>query len=85
MAVLPDTAREELWAELMRQYSRDGETVGVTKVDLRAAVDAIDTYLHTNAAAINSTLPDAARLNLTPPQKALLMVYVIQKRYLEGV
>lgn len=50
MATLTTEQRATLWAELMRELSRDGETVGITKPELRAAVDALDTWLDTNAA-----------------------------------
>ena len=84
MAVLADGARLEVWAELMRKWSADGQAVGVTKADLRAAVNAIDDWLNTNAAALNSALPQPARGALTTAQKAILLTYVVQRRYLDG-
>ena len=85
MATLPDGDRAAAWANLMRRWSANGETIGVTKDDLRAAVNALDDYLDTNAAAINSALPIAARTNLTVAQKALLLQYVVARRYLMEV
>lgn len=85
MAVLPDLDRKDVWANLMRQWSRDGESIGVTKNDLRAAVDAIDQWLDDNAAAANSAIPQPARGALTTKQKALLLQYVVQRRYLQEV
>lgn len=85
MAVLSDADRFDLWAEWMRELPRS-ETVGVvTKQDVRAAINAIDEFLHANAAAINNALPQPARGQLTAAQKALLLVYVIKQRYLSGV
>lgn len=85
MAVLPEQDRLELWAELMRRYSVDGETIGVTKPELRAAVDAIDDFMDANAAAINQALPQPARGVLTTAQKAILLTFVVERRYLVGV
>ena len=83
MAVLVDQDRFDLWADWMRD-TRIG-TVTVSKQDLRAAVNALDQYFSDNAAAINNTLPAAAKAGLTASQKALLLMYVISKRYLAGV
>lgn len=77
MAVLSDTAREQVWRGLMRYWSgvREGVAV-VTKTDLRAAIDATDTWIDDNAASFNSALPAAARTNLTSAQKTLLFCAV---------
>jgi hypothetical protein len=84
MAVLSDNARSEVWAELMRRYSDDRSAVSITKADLRAAVNAIDGYLSDNASAINTTIPQPARGALSVQQKAILLMYVVQRRYLDG-
>jgi len=85
MAVLPDTDRYDLWSAWMRDLSHS-ETLGaVTKADIRAAVNALDDFLSTNAVAINNSIPQPARSELTVKQKALLLVYVIKKRYLAEV
>lgn len=84
MAVLSESARRDVWADLMRRFSSDGSTIGVSKADLRAAVDAIDNYLNTNATAINNTIPQPARGALTTQQKAILLMFVTQRRYLDG-
>jgi hypothetical protein len=86
MAVLNETERVDVWAKLMRQYSSDGETIGINKPELRAAVDAIDDYMiddymNDNAATINNALPTAAKTTLTAAQKAVLLSYVVLKRY----
>jgi hypothetical protein len=78
MAVLSDALRRELWAEFM-QVNRD--PCGITKVDLRAAVDAIDTWLDGNAASLNTAIPQPARSNLSAAQKARLLALVALKRY----
>lgn len=85
MAVLSDTDRQPLWAEFMRDVSNRREPFGaLTKAQLRDAVNALDDYLNTNAAAINAAIPQPARAQLTTPQKALLLQYVVAKRYLTG-
>jgi hypothetical protein len=82
MAVLPDNERLALWAEFMRQNTAPYGTM--TKADLRAAVNALDDFLETNAAAINSTIPQPARGQMTTQQKALLLQFVVARRYLNS-
>lgn len=81
MAVLSDPDRRDVWAEFMRD---NAAPVGVTKADLRAAVNALDAFLETNAAAINTAIPQPARGALSTAQKAMLLTYVIRKRYVKG-
>lgn len=78
MAVLGDSERFEVWAQVMRELSMPG----ITKPELRAAVNALDTWLNDNAAAANAALPQPARGVLTVEQKAALLSYVIARRYL---
>jgi hypothetical protein len=72
MAVLSDTDRAALWAEFMRDQSASRTPMGLTKADLRAAVDAADAWADSNAASFNTALPQPARNALTrsifPPQ-----------------
>lgn len=82
MAVLSEENRKEVWAEFMRNSDVFD---GLTKSDLRAAVDAIDAFLNSSAAAINNAIPQPARGALTATQKAKLLVHVIEKRYIRGV
>lgn len=56
----------------------------LTKAELRAAVDALDDYLNTNAATINTAIPLPARTILSSPQKAMLLNYVVLRRYGAG-
>lgn len=81
MAVLPDIDRKKIWVGLMRYWSRLHETVGVNKTDLRAAVDAADTWVDNNAASYNSALPTTFRTNATQNQKSLLLVAVVLMRF----
>lgn len=81
MAVLPDADRREVWARFMRELSARREPCSLTKVDLRAAVDAIDVWVDANAAAFNAAIPQPARSALTARQKAELLFYVVFRRY----
>ena len=84
MAVLSNADRLELWAEYQRELSTVREPLALTKADLRAAVNALDDYLNTNAGAINSAIPLPARTALTTSQKARLLMFVIRQRYMKG-
>ena len=81
MAVLPDNKRAAAWAELMQDLSADGQEIAITKADLRATVDALDTFLENNAATINAAIPQRARSGLTTAQKARILAAVTLYRY----
>ena len=81
MAVLPDNKRAQAWAQLMQDLSADGQEIAITKADLRAAVDALDTFLENTAATINAAIPQPARANLTTSQKARILAAVTLYRY----
>ena len=86
MAVLSDPDRADCAADYIRRtYGDCGIFAGVTKADIRAAINAIDQFLNDNAGAINSTIPLPARSNLTTAQKAILLIAVVTKRYIAGV
>lgn len=86
MALLSDQDRLAAAGDYMADLSRGREAIsGVTKAELRAAFNALDQFLSDNAATINSAIPQPARANLTPAQKARLLMAVITKRYLSGV
>ena len=80
MAVLPDADRVAVWSEMMSALSAGREPLNLTKADLRAAVNALDDYMNTNAGAINTAIPLPARTNMTVAQKARLLTFVIKKR-----
>lgn len=87
MAVLSDADRGAVNKEFQEDRSRIWEALGttLTKADIRAAINAIDTFMNDNAAAMNSAIPQPARAQLTTTQKARLLQFVINKRYLSGV
>lgn len=85
MAVLSDADRAQVWARAMRHWSQAGEPLGaLTKAELRAAVNAVDAWADSNAAAFNSAIPQPARAQLTASQKAILLAYVCLRRAGEG-
>lgn len=79
MAALSDTNRAAIWADFMRL---NPEPLSITKADLRAAVNAMDDFLENNSAAMNTSIPQPARSALSAQQKAYLLKFVIDKRYL---
>ncbi len=84
MAVLSNPDR----AAVSRDFQVDrttGTLAGLTKADVLAAVNALDDFMNTNATAVNNAIPQPARSALTTTQKALLLQYVIEKRYVKGV
>lgn len=85
MAELNSQKRREVFADLMRLLSSNNETVSITKPDLRAVVDALDTFLNDNASTINSTIPQPGRSALSVSQKARILMLIIKQRFIEGV
>lgn len=72
--------RGEVNAELQRRFSTDALSCGITKADLRAAIDAVDDWVDANSSSFNLAIPQPARGALTATQKALLLDYVVRKR-----
>lgn len=81
MAVLSDSDRAACWREWMDE---NVETCGIVKADLRAAIDAADSWANSNAASFNTALPVPARTTLSSAQKAAILAYVIVKRWKVG-
>jgi hypothetical protein len=85
VAVLADADRAACMADMMRDLSAERESIGaITKADLRAALNAIDDYMNTNAATMNLAIPQPARAQLTTAQKARLYTAVIRYRWIKG-
>ena len=84
MAVLPNADRVAIWKQMMDDLSKRRESAPFLKADLRAAVNALDQWLDDNKASANAALPQPFRGAATTPQKALLLQFVIQKRFLSG-
>lgn len=83
MAVLSNTDRIAVWEQWMRE-NKEAITGALTKAQLRAAVDAIDDFLNTNAATLNSAIPTPARTVLSAAQKAALLNFVVFRRWGAG-
>lgn len=82
MAVLTDQQRADGVATLQRSDSfRSTIWSGVTKADLAAAFNALDSFMDANASAINQAIPLPARTALSTAQKALILTWVVQKRF----
>lgn len=62
MAVLSETERQQVYRGVLRWYSSNGPVPVANKADIRAAVDATDDWIDTNAAAFNSALPHECEL-----------------------
>ena len=84
MAVLPNAERLVIWKQMMADLSNRREATPFLKADLKAAVDAMDAWLDSNAASANAALPQPFRGAASVQQKALLLQFVIQRRYLTG-
>jgi len=82
MAVLTDPQRFACWAEFMNSFG--AETISITKVDLRAALNAVDQWVSDNASAYNLAIPQPARSALTAAQKARMLTIVAKWRFDNG-
>lgn len=81
MAALSDADRIAIWAAYM---SSETGTFSLTKHELKAAFDAADDWVNSNAAAFNSAIPQPARGALSASQKARLLMAVVAKRFEKG-
>ncbi len=81
MAALSDSDRFSVWAQYMSDAGSERQAPPLSKVDLRAAINAIDDWVDTNTTAFNNAIPQPARGALTTKQKANLLLYVVTKRY----
>lgn len=77
MAELPDQDRNRIWRWFMR---RNTDPCNFTKADLRAAVDACDTWVESNATSFNSALPQPFRGQAAAGQKTVLLCFVAMRR-----
>lgn len=82
MAVLSDPDRVLCWLEYMRDTANiNNGASGLTKAQIRAAIDATDQWNEDNAASFNSALPAAYRNAATAKQKAIMQAIVSLKRH----
>lgn len=59
---------------------RNAEPCNYTKADLRAAVDACDSWVESNQASFNAALPQPFRGQASQAQKTLLLCHVAMRR-----
>lgn len=78
MAVLPDADRALVTRVIQRRIK--SAWGGITKPDLRAALNATDAWADSNASSYNTALPQPARGAMTLEDKTILLAYVILKR-----
>jgi len=81
MALLPENDRVNQWAEFMREVSDARDPCSFTKIELRAAIDAIDQWIEDNAVSFNQALPVAFRTKATARQKMKLFVKLLEGRF----
>lgn len=82
MAVLTNGDRANINAEFQRELSAlFEEIIGMSKSDLRAAINATDSWINSNTTSFNNALPAPAKANMTAKQKARLFFAVAQKRF----
>lgn len=80
MAVLPDADRADVTAKVQRHWSTLTLPCGITKAQLREAVNAIDDWVDANATSFNNAIPQPQRGILSSDQKAWLLDFVVRKR-----
>ena len=76
MAALPDLDR----ARIMGHLSRIAGPWTLTKPDIRAAVNALDDWIDTNASTINQQLPEPFRSEATLAQKGAILAFIAMRR-----
>lgn len=77
MAPLNETDRDRIWRHFMRENE---DLSAFRKSDLRAAVDATDSWIEANQAAYNGALPAAFRSAANLDQKTNLFCWVAMRR-----
>lgn len=82
MAQLTIADKKEIWAEFMTAASGDRDPLpGITKQDLLAVVDAIDTWIDDVSSVFIAAIPEPGRTMLTTKQKLLMFIMIIKKRW----
>lgn len=85
MTVLDNTQRQTAWANIMAQWSARNEEVALLSGELRTNLDAVDQWVSDNQTSFNQALTVTARASLTAGQKAELLLFVVKRRFIEGV
>ena len=86
MALLSNNIRQQVCDIFAQDISVLRASLGnLSKIQLKAAIDAADSWADSNASSFNSALPVEARTALSSSQKAQLLAYTILRRYKEDV
>jgi hypothetical protein len=82
MAQLTEAEKDAVWLQIMGYLSRRGIECGLTKTQLRAAVDVFDSFLEGTEASIISNAGPAAKTWLQGNQSAAreILAAVARKR-----
>ena len=82
MPVLSNSDREAVTAEFNNRVTAEGlgEIVGLTRQNVRAAVNALDAHFNADEGQANSAIPQPARSALTPQQREYLKRLIVAKR-----
>lgn len=83
MAVMTSPQRAVCAGKFQQSYT-NGENIAVVKADVRAALDAVDQWVSDNQASFNTALPTAFKNNATAAQKARLLQFVVDERFILG-
>lgn len=81
MALLTEEQRDEIWSEAMESFSSLGNVVVATKQELKDCVESLDAWFDGHESAINGSIAQPMRDNLTTAQKSALVIAVLRKRY----
>ena len=85
MAVLNASQRLQAYVEWVRDICFRRSAVYGTKDQMRAVVDAVDTWVDDNQASYNSALPLPFRTSASAQEKSEVLMFVIRKRFKENV
>lgn len=84
MTVLSDADRKTECQRFMNNVDERQDAPGwsgMTKAQLRDAVNAIDQWVEDNKASFNSAIPQPARGKLSSKHKSEILFYVIRRRW----
>jgi len=83
--LLSEQERDNLSQDYMRTTSRLHSDLGIClKADIRAAIDALDSYIDGEASSIDASLPATFRNEAGDSEKSLLLQMLTATRYTVG-
>lgn len=81
MAIMTEQQRLDNMREWVKKvFVEKGDMATLNTDDIKAAVDATDTWIDNNQVSFNAALPEPFKTNATQEQKTLMLVYVTMKR-----